>query len=142
MRIKKSSRIFMKYSVVNKKGIVNFLIMSLLLLGIIFSFLVLISILNIFVNRFNYEYLYGNAYVGDSYIVRFYTATGGKIIIKNVPYNLSDPIINFGSSNQNGSIVEANVYTVDVNSYKQLRFYINYTSGIEEYYQLDKAIVY
>jgi hypothetical protein len=133
---------FMKYLVANKKGIVNILIISFLLLGIIFSFLVLISTLNIFVNRFNYEYLYGNAYVADSYIVRFYTSTGGKIIIKNVPYNFSDPIINFGSSNLNGSLVEVNVYTVDVNSYRQLKFYINYSGGIVEYYQLDKAIVY
>ena len=133
---------FMKYFVASKRGIVNILIISFLLLGIIFSFLVLISTLNIFVNRFNYEYLYGNSYVADSYIVRFYTATGGKIIIKNVPYNLSDPIINFGSSNLNGSLVEANVYTVDVNSYRQLKFYINYSAGIVEYYQLDKAIVY
>ena len=133
---------FMKYFVASKKGIVNILIISFLLLGIIFSFLVLISTLNIFVNRFNYEYLYGSSYVADSYIVRFYTATGGKIIIKNVPYNLSDPIINFGSSNLNGSLVEANVYTVDVNSYRQLRFYINYSDKIVDYYQLDKAIVY
>jgi hypothetical protein len=44
---------FMKYFVANKRGIVNILIISFLLLGIIFSFLVLISTLNIFVNRFN-----------------------------------------------------------------------------------------
>jgi hypothetical protein len=133
---------FIKYFVVNKKGIVNILIISFLLLGIIFSFLILISTLNVFVNRFNYEYLYGSSYVADSYIVRFYTATGGKIIIENVPYSLSDPIINFGSSNLNSSLVEVNVYTIDVNSYRQSKFYINYSSGIEEYYQLDKTIVY
>ena len=130
------------YFVFNKKGMGNILIISFLLLGVIFSFLVFISTLNIFVNKVNYEYLYGSVYVADSYVVRFYTLTNGRVIIKNVPYNLSDSVINFGSSNLNDSVVEANIYTVDVNTYKQLKFYINYNGGIIDYYQLDKGIVY
>ncbi|MGC8816123.1 MAG: hypothetical protein ACP5O4_08065 [bacterium] len=123
----------------NRKGLVNILIISFLVLGIIISFLSLVSTLNLFVNRFNYEYLYSSFYVADSYIVRFSTSTNGNIIIKSVPYNTTDPIINFGSANLNSSLVNANVYTFD-NNYKQLRFYINYSGSI--YYQIDKITVY
>ncbi len=124
-----------------KKGLSNILIISFLVLSVIFSFLVLFSTLNIFVNRFNYEYLYGSFYVADSYIVRFSTSTSGNIIIRNVPYNLSDSIINYGSVNLNSNLINANVYTIDSN-YKQLKFYIEYSGGISNYYQVDKITVY
>lgn len=136
---------FMKHFFIKKKnlkkGLTNVLIISFLLLGVIFSFLVLISTLNIFVNRFNYEYLYGSFYVADSYIVRFSTSTSGKLIIKTVPYNLIDNVINYGSVSLNNNLINANIYTVD-NNYRQLRFYINYNGVISNYYQVDKVIVY
>ncbi len=124
-----------------EKGLTNILIISFLALSIIFSFLILVSTLNIFVNRFNYEYLYGAFYVADSYIVRFSTSTSGKVIIKNVPFNLMDSIINYGSVNLSSNLINANIYTVD-NNYKQLRFYINYNGVISNYYQVDKTLVY
>lgn len=137
----KHIQLFKKFFKKNIKGVVNILIISFLIIGIIISFLGLISILNLFVNKFNYEYLYSSFYVADSYIVRFSTSTSGNLIIKSVPYNINDPIVNFGSANLNSSLVNANVYTF-ANDYKQLRFYINYSGSIKNYYQVNKITVY
>ena len=124
------------------KGVINIWIIAFLMVGIIFNFLVLVSTLNLWVNKFNYEYLYGAFYVADSYVVRVLTSTSGKIIVKSVPYDSSGLSVDFGVVNLNGTLTEANVYTVD-NNYKGLKFYIEYSQGlVNRYYQIDKVSVY